>query len=445
LLQIVRKRQNRKMVRTGCDLGVIPLTHTSLNSLFRDILIHPEKVSPRARYFVQKEGRLMVADELLALIVEKGASDLHLTVGSPPTLRLDGGLVPLDGAAPLTSDDVDTFLKQVTNSKQRTAFKKEKEMDFAYSLPEVARFRVNALWQRGSVSLAFRRVPAEVPSVDELGLPAVCKELILRPRGLILVTGPANSGKSTTVAAMLRHLNENANRNVITIEDPIEYLFRNDRCIFRQRDLGDDTLAFNAALIHALRHDPDVIVIGEMRDLDTITTAMTAAETGHLVLGTLHTVDAAQSIDRIIDMYPYGQQQQVRLQLSQVIEAVLSQTLLPRIGGGRAAAVEIMLVNNVIRRHIRDHKIFEIPPNIEMGTREGMQTLDMAMATLVVSGAVSQEAAMLKTSSTAKLNEWLHRFGQRAAAEAGQPAQDSGGNGSDADAQPLLSRRSLAI
>jgi twitching motility protein PilT len=387
---------------------------------------------------------LMEADSLLALTVEKGASDLHLTVGSPPIMRLDGGLVPLDGAAPLTSDEVDTFLKQVTNSKQRTAFKKEKEMDFAYSLAEVARFRVNALWQRGSVSLAFRRVPAEVPSIDELGLPQVCKELILRPRGLILVTGPANSGKSTTVAAMLRHLNENAKRNVITIEDPIEYLFRNDNCIFRQRDLGDDTLAFNSALIHALRHDPDVIVIGEMRDLDTISTAMTAAETGHLVLGTLHTVDAAQSIDRIIDMYPYGQQQQVRLQLSQVIEGVLSQTLLPKIGGGRAAAVEIMLVNNVIRRHIRDHKIFEILPNIEMGTREGMQTLDMAMATLVVSGAVAQESAMLKTSSTAKLNEWLQRFGQRAAAEAGQ-AGLHGGNGGDRDIQPLLSRRGLPV
>ena len=271
----------------------------------------------------------MDADELLALVAEKGASDLHLTVGSPPIMRLDGSLVPLDGADPLTSDDVDTYLKQVTNSKQRTAFKKEKEMDFAYSLAEVARFRVNALWQRGSVSLAFRRVPSEVPSVDELGIPQVCKELILRPRGLILVTGPANSGKSTTVAAMLRHLNENANRNVITIEDPIEYLFRNGKCLFRQRDLGDDTLAFHTALVHALRHDPDVVVIGEMRDLDTISTAMTAAETGHLVLGTLHTVDAAQSIDRIIDMYPYGQQQQVRLQLSQVIEAVLSQTLLP--------------------------------------------------------------------------------------------------------------------
>lgn len=388
----------------------------------------------------------MEADELLKLAVDKGASDLHLTVGSPPTLRLDGGLVPLEDTLPLNSDDVEAFFKQITNSKQRTAFKKEKEFDFAYSLPEVARFRVNAMWQRGSVSLAFRRVPAEVPSIDELGLPQACKDLILKPRGLILVTGPANSGKSTTVAAMLRHLNENAHRNVITIEDPIEYLLRNQKCIFRQRDLGDDTLSFNTALIHALRHDPDVIVIGEMRDLDTISTAMTAAETGHLVLGTLHTVDAAQSVDRIIDMYPYGQQQQVRLQLSQVIEGVFSQNLLPRIGGGRAAAVEIMLANNVIKRLIRDHKIFEIPPNIEMGSREGMQTLDMAMATLVASGAVAEESAMLKTSSAAKLNEWLQRLCKRTPEEPVNAVSRFGGsNHGDLEPHPLLARRDRAI
>jgi len=220
------------------------------------------------------------------------------------------------------------LFKQATITKQRTAFKKEKELDFAYSLEGVARFRVNALFQRGSISLAFRRVLVDIPSIEGLGLPAILKDVILKPRGLILVTGPANSGKSTTLAAMIRHLNENASKNVITIEDPVEYLFPNKKCIIRQRDLGDDTLSFHAALVHALRHDPDVVIIGEMRDLDTISTAMTAAETGHLVLGTLHTVDAAQSIDRVIDMYPYGQQQQVRLQLSQVIEAVVSQTLL---------------------------------------------------------------------------------------------------------------------
>lgn len=348
-------------------------------------------------------------DALLTLMVSKGASDLHLTVGSPPVLRIDGALTPLDNASQLDPDDVEAFFKQVTNTKQRTAFKKEKEFDFAYSVSELARFRVNALWQRGTISLAFRRVAVEIPSIDELGLPQICKDLILKPRGLILVTGPANSGKSTTLAAMLNHLNNTASRNVITIEDPIEYLFRNNKCIIRQRDLGDDTLSFHAALMHTLRHDPDVVVIGEMRDIETISTAMTAAETGHLVLGTLHTIDAAQSIDRVIDMYHYGQQQQVRLQLSQVMAAVLSQTLLPRIGGGRVYAVEIMLANNVIRRHIRDHKIFEIPPNIEMGSREGMQTLDMAMAELVRNGVVSREDAMLKSGNPVRLNELLVR------------------------------------
>jgi twitching motility protein PilT len=348
-------------------------------------------------------------DALLTLMVGKGASDLHLTVGSPPVFRIDGALTPLENASQLDPDDVEAFFKQVTNTKQRTAFKKEKEFDFAYSVSELARFRVNALWQRGSISLAFRRVAVEIPSIDELGLPQICKDLILKPRGLILVTGPANSGKSTTLAAMLNHLNNTASRNVITIEDPIEYLFRNNKCIIRQRDLGDDTLSFHAALVHTLRHDPDVVVIGEMRDIETISTAMTAAETGHLVLGTLHTIDAAQSIDRVIDMYHYGQQQQVRLQLSQVMAAVLSQTLLPRIGGGRVCAVEIMLANNVIRRHIRDHKIFEIPPNIEMGSREGMQTLDMAMAELVLNGVVSREDAMLKSGNPVRLNELLVR------------------------------------
>jgi twitching motility protein PilT len=314
----------------------------------------------------------------------------------------------------LTPKNVESFFKQLTSTKQRTAFKKDKELDFAYSVSELARFRVNALWQRGSISLALRRVSVEIPSIDELGLPVICKELILKPRGLILVTGAANSGKSTTLAAMLNHLNNTASRNVITIEDPIEYLFHNNRCIVRQRDLGDDTLSFHAALMHALRHDPDVVVIGEMRDIDTISTAMTAAETGHLVIGTLHTIDAAQSIDRIIDMYHYGQQQQVRLQLSQVIEAVVSQTLLPRIGGGRVAAVEIMLANNVIRRHIRDHKIFEIPPNIEMGSREGMQTLEMAMAELVRNGVISREDATLKSSNPARLNELLSHHERQA-------------------------------
>jgi len=346
-------------------------------------------------------------DEFLKLVVDKGATDLHLKVPSPPVFRIDGALIPQEDWPPLTAKDIEVIFEQITTQEQRIVFSREWELDFAYSIPGLARFRVNALQQRGTMSLAFRLVPFKAPSIDELGLPQICKELVLKPRGLILVTGPAGSGKSTTLAAMLNHLNQNERRNIITIEDPIEYLFRDERCIIQQRDLGDDTKSFHTALIHALRHDPDVIVIGEMRDLDTISTAITAAETGHLVLGTLHTVDAAQSIDRIIDIFPPGQQRQMRLQLSQVIEAVLSQTLLPRIGGGRVAAFEIMIATSVIKRLIREEKIYEIPTNMELGSREGMQTLDQALAELVRSGIVTQEEAVMKTSNPVKLNELL--------------------------------------
>jgi len=345
--------------------------------------------------------------EILELVIEKGATDLHVKVPSPPVLRIDSVLVPQEEWPPFTAEDIEGIFEEIATEEQREAFNRERELDFAYSVPGLARFRVNVLQQRGTMSLAFRRVPSRVPSVDELELPQICKTLILKPRGLVLVTGPAGSGKSTTLAAMINHLNENANRSVITIEDPIEYLFQDNKCLIRQRDLRDDTRSFSAALIHALRHDPDVIVIGEMRDLETISTAITAAETGHLVLATLHTLDAAQSIDRIIDVFPPAQQHQMRSQLSQVIEAVLSQTLLPRIGGGRIAAFEIMLANSVVKRLIREEKIHEISASLEMGKLEGVHTLDQALAELVKSGIVSKEEAMLKASSPVKLTKIL--------------------------------------
>jgi twitching motility protein PilT len=344
---------------------------------------------------------------ILEMVVEKGATDLHVKVPSPPVLRIDSVLLPQKEWSPFTAEDIEGILEEITSEEQREIFNREQELDFAYSVPKLARFRVNVLRQRGTISLAFRRVPSKVPSVDELELPQVCKTLILKPRGLVLVTGPAGSGKSTTLAAMINHLNANASRSVITIEDPIEYLFQDNKCLIRQRDLRDDTASFSAALIHALRHDPDVIVIGEMRDLETISTAITAAETGHLVLATLHTLDAAQSIDRIIDVFPPAQQRQMRLQLSQVIEAVLSQTLLPRTGGGRVAAFEVMLANSVIKRLIREEKIHEISASLEMGKLEGMHTLDQALAELVKSGVVSREEAMRKTSSPVKLTKIL--------------------------------------
>lgn len=355
----------------------------------------------------ESETRIQHMDDLLELAVNKGATDVHLKVPSPPVLRIDGTLITQEDWLPLTPEDIESGFEEITSEEQRDIFNRELELDFAYSIPGSARFRVSALWQRGTISLAFRRVPFNAPSIDELGIPQVCKELILKPRGLILVTGPAGSGKSTTLAAMLNHLNENERKTVITVEDPIEYLFHDKKCIIRQRELGDDTKSFANALKHALRHDPDVIVIGEMRDLATVSTAITAAETGHLVLATLHTVDAAQSIDRIIDVFPPSQQRQMRLQLSQVIEAVLSQTLLPCISGGRIAAFEIMLANAVIRRLIREEKIYEIVTNIEMGILDGMQTMDQALAGLVERGDITEEDAALKAVSSRKLNELL--------------------------------------
>ena len=354
----------------------------------------------------RNNGALKI-DELLKLVIDKGASDLHLTVPSSPVLRVDGLLMPQIDLNPISPDDIETIFKQIATPEQRTTFEREHELDIAFSIAGLGRFRVNAIKQRGSTSLAFRLVPYDIPTIDELGLPQICKHLILKPRGLILITGPAGSGKSTTLAAMINHLNKNCQKNVLTIEDPIEFLFSNDKCFIRQRELGSDTKSFAKALKHVLRHDPDVIVIGEMRDLATISTAISAAETGHLVLGTLHTIDAAQSIDRMIDVFPPGQQRQIRLQLSQVVEAILSQALLPLIGGGRIAAFEIMLATSVVRRLIRDEKIYEILPNMEMGTKEGSKTMDQALADLVRRKLVALEDALLRSSNPVKLNQLL--------------------------------------
>jgi len=346
--------------------------------------------------------------ELFELMVGEGASDLHLCVPSPPVLRVNGVLMPLNELPPVTPQYVETIFDHITTPEQKSTFFQELELDFAYSIPGLARIRVNALRQRGTISLAFRFLPFEVPSIDDLGLPQICKKLVLKPRGLILVTGPTGCGKSTTLAAMINHLNENDARTVITIEDPIEYLHANKRCLIAQRDLGDDTKSFANALVHALRHDPNVIVVGEIRDVDTMSTAITAAETGHLVLGTLHTVDTVQSIHRIIDMFPHAQQRQIIIQLSQVIEAILSQTLLPRIGGGRIAAFEVIIANSAIRNLIREDRVSELTRNMEFSTEEeGMHTLDQALVDLVRNGIVSREDAIVKSSNPARLNQLL--------------------------------------
>ncbi len=346
--------------------------------------------------------------ELFELMVDKGASDLHLWVPSSPVLRINGVLTPLNQFAPATPEFVEKVFNEIATPEQKNTFLEERELDFTHSIPGLARLRVNALRQRGTISLAFRMVPYEVPSIDELEIPQICKKLVLKPRGLILVTGPTGCGKSTTLAAMINYLNENEARTIITIEDPIEYLYTNKKCLIAQRDLGEDTKSFANALVHALRHDPDVIVVGEMRDAETMSTAITAAETGHLVLGTLHAVDTVQAIHRMIDMFPHAQQQQILIQLSQVLEAIISQALLPRIEGGRIAAFEVMITNSAIRKLVREDRVFELPRNMELSTKEeGMHTLDQALADLVERGVVAREDAMMKSSNPAKLNQLL--------------------------------------
>jgi twitching motility protein PilT len=346
--------------------------------------------------------------ELLKRVVDRGASDLHLRVPSPPVLRIDGELVPQADLAPVTAKDLEKVFEDIADLELREVFLKQKDLDFAYSLPGIARFRVSVMRQRGTISLCFRMVPFRVFTIDELGLPQICKELILKPRGLILVTGPTGSGKSTTMAAMINHLNENSGCNVIIIEDPIEYLHNNKKCLIAQRDLGDDTKSFDTALKHGLRHDPDVIVVGEMRDLATMSTAIRAAETGHLVMGTLHTIDTTQTVDRIIDMFPADQQYQIRLQLSQVLVAILSQTLLPRAAGkGRIAAFEIMIANAAVKNLVREGKTFELHNVLQLHTNEGMQSLDQALAGLVKTKLVNPEEAMMRSSHPDRLQKLL--------------------------------------
>ncbi len=342
--------------------------------------------------------------ELLQEVVASKASDLHLRVPSPPVLRIDGELVPLMKYNSCTADDVKQAFEQITTEGERERFYRELELDLAYSIAGLARFRVNVSQQRGTLSLAFRHVSYTIPTMEDLGLPRVCKSLALKRKGLIIVTGPTGSGKSTTLAAMIGYLNNNESRNVICIEDPIEFLHRNDKCLISQRELGEDTRAFATALKHCLRQDPDVILVGEMRDLDTIATALTAAETGHLVLSTLHTNTAAQTIDRIIDSSPQGQQDQVRMQLGVVIEAVLAQTLLPKIdGSGRVAAFEIMLGNDSIRNLIRENKVYQIPTYMQVGTKDSMQTMEWALQKLVVSGTITRESALAHANNPEEL------------------------------------------
>ncbi len=336
----------------------------------------------------------MELNPLLALMGQRDASDLHLKTGSPPTLRVHGGLEPVEGIAPLTEEGLESLFQQLTTPAQREAFRRELELDFSYEGPDQARFRVNASQQRGSISLALRRIPAEVPDLDRLNLPSICGPLALKRQGLILLTGPTGSGKSTTLAAMIDHINRKASRRIVTVEDPVEYLYRDASSLITQREIGRDTHSFAAATKQALRQDPDVILVGEMRDRETMAACLTAAETGHLVLSTLHTNSGPESIDRIVDTFPDHQQGQIRMQLSLTLLAVLTQALLPRRDGqGRVPAVEIMLANSAIRNLIREGKTHQMAGTIQTGSQQGMRTMDQALAELLRQGLIDPETA----------------------------------------------------
>ncbi|MFC2022840.1 type IV pilus twitching motility protein PilT [Chloroflexota bacterium] len=352
----------------------------------------------------------MDIDELLARAIEMSASDLHLNVGSEPVLRIDGRLKKFPDLPPVTDEDAIAALERVTTRAQRDRFFEEKELDFSYQLPELGRHRVNVLIQKGVISIAFRLLSSVLSPLESLGLPPIFGEMSLKPRGLILVTGPTGSGKSTSMAAMIKHINERQERHIITIEDPIEYVHENIKSLILQRNVGEDTVSFSEALRRALRHDPDVIVIGEMRDLTTIATAISAAETGHLVLGTLHTLDAPETINRIVDVFPPEQQSQITLQLSQVLIAVLSQTLVPCIGGGRAPACEIMITNAAIKNVIRQKQIHMLHGIMEVSSKDGMQTLNQSLARLVRQGLLSESEALAKSSDTEQLGELVHKM-----------------------------------
>ena len=332
---------------------------------------------------------------LLEEMVELGASDLHLSAGLPPCIRVDGHLRPLEGYETLTPSELRRMVYAILSQRQREKFEAELELDTSHSVPNVGRFRLNVFVQRDSVGAVLRAIPFKIVPLDKLGVPAVVGGLASLPRGLVLVTGPTGSGKSTTLASIVDIINTTQPLHIMTVEDPIEFVHTHKRCVVNQREVGEDTKSFADALKHVLRQDPDVILVGEMRDLETISTALTAAETGHLVFGTLHTQDAPQSIDRVIDVFPAHQQQQIRVQLASALQAVVTQQLLPRATGrGRAVACEVLVATPAIRNLIREGKVHQIYSSMQAGGKYGMQTMDQSLAQLVRAGTVGLDVAL---------------------------------------------------
>ena len=347
-------------------------------------------------------------DNLLQSVVQARASDLHLAVGTPPVVRVNGGLKMVQRNGALSPQDIEDVLTSITTPESMASFLRDKELDFAYGKNGLARFRVNACYQRGTISLSFRVLSADIPTAESLNLLPICLDFVSQLRGLVLVTGPTGSGKSTTVAAMINHINENTSCRIITMEDPIKFIHRNKRSMFIQREIGGDTNSFSEALRRALRQDPDVIMVGEMRDLDSVSLAISAAETGHLVLGTLHINWAAESIERLVGIFPAEQQAQVQFQLSIGLTGVIYQSLLPKSDGqGRVAGFEVLVGTMAIKNLIRTNQIAQIKSYMFMGAQFGMQTLEQALVILIKQGEVSIEEAFARAPDRATLDCWV--------------------------------------
>ncbi len=358
-------------------------------------------------------------DQLLTQMEALGASDLHLAAGSPPAVRIRGDVSPLDGLPALTAHETQQLLYRILSTEQQKRLEVERQIDISYAIPGVARFRVNVFFQRDAVGAAFRLIPHSIRSLDELGLPTSLHEMARKPRGLVLVTGPTGSGKSTTLASMIDEINRTRAGHILTIEDPIEFLHKHQRCLVNQREIGSDARGFAEALRAGLRQDPDVILLGEMRDLETISTALTAAETGHLVFATLHTRGAASTIDRIIDVFSAEQQGQVRAQLAAALEGVVTQALLPTADGrSRVPAVEILIPDYAVRNMIRQRKLEQVYSVMQTGTSRGMQTMEQSLCELVQRGLIAQAVALEASSYPEQLLDLLKREGLDGAAYA---------------------------
>jgi twitching motility protein PilT len=357
---------------------------------------------------METETRKFDFAEVLTRMATERASDVHLSSGFPPAIRIRGRIVPLEEYGRLTPQDTRDTVYSLLNDDQRKRFESNKQLDLAYAVPGVSRFRVNCFFQRGSISAAFRRIPHEIPTLADLNLPPVLEEFTRKPRGFVLVTGPTGSGKSTSLAAMLDVINTQREEHILTIEDPIEFLHSHKRCLVNQREIGADADTFSLALKSALREDPDVILVGEMRDIDTMSTALTAAETGHLVFATLHTQSTAQTVDRIIDVFPAEQQKQVRMQLSIALQGIVTQQLLPTVdGSGRVVACEILVPTPAVRNLIREGKTHQIYSAIQTSGSLGMQTMDAHLAQLVRAGRISQALAEQRATVPEELKRLL--------------------------------------